>query len=60
MYNQQSKVIKRELIQFGTPIFGQIKDEATQKPQDSKYSLTYKHFIDIVPRGGKFDPFRNE
>nr|XP_043610014.1 RNA demethylase ALKBH10B-like [Erigeron canadensis] len=36
MYNQQSKTIKRELLQFGAPIFGQIKDEATNKPQDSK------------------------
>ncbi|KAK1428244.1 hypothetical protein QVD17_17074 [Tagetes erecta] len=37
MYNQQSKAIKRELIQFGAPIFGQIKDEATNnKSQDSK------------------------
>nr|XP_043619302.1 RNA demethylase ALKBH10B-like isoform X2 [Erigeron canadensis] len=34
-YNQQSKAIKRELIQFGAPIFGQIKDEATAKSQDS-------------------------
>ncbi|KAI3668194.1 hypothetical protein L6452_43271 [Arctium lappa] len=34
MYNQQSKTIKRELIQFGAPIFGQIKDEAI-KTQDS-------------------------
>ncbi|KAI3829663.1 hypothetical protein L1987_03790 [Smallanthus sonchifolius] len=35
-YNQQSKAIKRELIQFGAPIFGQIKDEATNnKSQDS-------------------------
>ncbi|KAI7732132.1 hypothetical protein M8C21_025327 [Ambrosia artemisiifolia] len=36
IYNQQSKAIKRELIQFGAPIFGQIKDEATNnKSQDS-------------------------
>ncbi|KAF5820495.1 putative alpha-ketoglutarate-dependent dioxygenase AlkB-like superfamily [Helianthus annuus] len=36
MYNQQSKAIKRELIQFGAPIFGQIKDEATNnKSQES-------------------------
>ncbi|KAL8214932.1 hypothetical protein R6Q57_004381 [Mikania cordata] len=35
-YNQQSKAIKRELIQFGAPIFGQIKEEATNnKSQDS-------------------------
>ncbi|XP_024968271.1 uncharacterized protein LOC112507791 [Cynara cardunculus var. scolymus] len=34
-YNQQSKAIKRELIQFGAPIFGQIKDEAASKSQDS-------------------------
>lgn len=36
MYNQQSKTIKRELIQFGAPIFGQIKDDATTKSQNSK------------------------
>ncbi|CAH1423961.1 unnamed protein product [Lactuca virosa] len=35
IYNQQSKAIKRELIQFGAPIFGQIKAEATSKSQDS-------------------------
>lgn len=35
MYNQQSKGIKRELIQLGAPIFGQIKDEATTKCQKS-------------------------
>ncbi|XP_076884559.1 RNA demethylase ALKBH10B-like [Bidens hawaiensis] len=36
MYNQQSKAIKRELIQFGAPIFGQVKDEAANnKSQDS-------------------------
>ncbi|XP_076952241.1 RNA demethylase ALKBH10B-like [Bidens hawaiensis] len=38
MYNQQSKLIKRELIQFGAPIFGQIKEDqvaATNKSQDS-------------------------
>ncbi|KAL4588193.1 hypothetical protein LXL04_001075 [Taraxacum kok-saghyz] len=35
MYNQQSKSIKRELIQFGAPIFGQIKDDASTKSQDS-------------------------
>ncbi|KAI3783115.1 hypothetical protein L2E82_13177 [Cichorium intybus] len=34
-YNQQSKAIKRELIQFGAPIFGQIKDDTTNKPQNS-------------------------
>lgn len=34
-YNQQSKAIKRELIQFGVPIFGQIQDKATSKSQDS-------------------------
>ncbi|KAJ9547658.1 hypothetical protein OSB04_020201 [Centaurea solstitialis] len=34
-YNQQSKAIKRELIQFGAPIFGQIKDETASKSQDS-------------------------
>ncbi|KVH94436.1 hypothetical protein Ccrd_003519 [Cynara cardunculus var. scolymus] len=28
-YNQQLKTIKREAIQFGTPIFGQIRDETT-------------------------------
>ncbi|XP_023743941.1 RNA demethylase ALKBH10B [Lactuca sativa] len=35
MYNQQSKTIKRELIQFGAPIFGQIKDDASTKSQES-------------------------
>nr|GEX36548.1 putative oxidoreductase, 2OG-Fe(II) oxygenase family protein [Tanacetum cinerariifolium] len=35
MYNQQSKAIKRELIQFGAPIFGQVKDESATKSQDS-------------------------
>ncbi|KAK9057291.1 hypothetical protein SSX86_022126 [Deinandra increscens subsp. villosa] len=36
IYNQQSKAIKRELIQFGAPIFGQIKDEASNnKSQNS-------------------------
>ncbi|KAL4558804.1 hypothetical protein LXL04_037006 [Taraxacum kok-saghyz] len=35
IYNQQSKTTKRELIQFGAPIFGQIKDKATSKSQDS-------------------------
>ncbi|XP_071719246.1 RNA demethylase ALKBH10B-like [Rutidosis leptorrhynchoides] len=33
-YNQQSKAIKREVIQFGVPIFGQIKDDASTKSQD--------------------------
>ncbi|XP_059660534.1 RNA demethylase ALKBH10B-like [Cornus florida] len=31
LYNQQMKGNKRELIQLGAPIFGQIKDEATSK-----------------------------
>ncbi|XP_071717784.1 RNA demethylase ALKBH10B-like [Rutidosis leptorrhynchoides] len=35
MYNQQSKAIKRELIQFGAPIFGHVKDEASNKSQDA-------------------------
>ncbi|KAL4572073.1 hypothetical protein LXL04_018842 [Taraxacum kok-saghyz] len=35
-YNQQSKAIKRELIQFGAPIFGQIKDDTTTKSQNSQ------------------------
>ncbi|XP_024982266.1 uncharacterized protein LOC112518709 [Cynara cardunculus var. scolymus] len=34
-YNQQLKTIKREAIQFGTPIFGQIRDETTGFYQDS-------------------------
>lgn len=34
-YNQQSKSIKRELIQFGAPIFGQIKDDTSTKSQNS-------------------------
>ncbi|MFS8012631.1 putative transcription factor C3H family [Helianthus anomalus] len=36
-YNQQSKAIKRELIQFGAPIFGQVKDDAITKSQDGKH-----------------------
>ncbi|KAI3678964.1 hypothetical protein L6452_38268 [Arctium lappa] len=35
MYNQQSKTSKREAIQFGTPIFGRIRNEATGFYQDS-------------------------
>ncbi|GJU85011.1 putative oxidoreductase, 2OG-Fe(II) oxygenase family protein [Tanacetum coccineum] len=34
-YNQQSKTIKRELIQFGAPIFGHVKDDASSNSQDS-------------------------
>ncbi|XP_057780323.1 RNA demethylase ALKBH10B-like [Salvia miltiorrhiza] len=35
LYNQQVKGNKRELIQFGVPIFGQIKEDATDKFQKS-------------------------
>ncbi|CAA2940098.1 uncharacterized protein LOC111375864 [Olea europaea subsp. europaea] len=35
LYNQQVKGKKRELIQLGIPIFGQIKDDATSKLQKS-------------------------
>ncbi|KAA8550907.1 hypothetical protein F0562_002591 [Nyssa sinensis] len=35
LYNQQMKGNKRELIQLGAPIFGQIKEEATSKHQKS-------------------------
>ncbi|XP_071738271.1 RNA demethylase ALKBH10B-like [Rutidosis leptorrhynchoides] len=35
MYNQQSKAIKRELIQFGAPIFDPIKDDGISKSQNS-------------------------
>ncbi|KAK6120119.1 hypothetical protein DH2020_046155 [Rehmannia glutinosa] len=33
LYNQQTKGNKRELIQLGVPIFGQIKEDATNKFQ---------------------------
>lgn len=33
IFNQQIKANKRELIQFGVPIFGQIKDEVSTKQQ---------------------------
>ncbi|KAL6978482.1 hypothetical protein U1Q18_020150 [Sarracenia purpurea var. burkii] len=35
LYNQQIKGKKRELIQLGAPIFGQIKEEATTKDEKS-------------------------
>ncbi|KAL0418776.1 UNVERIFIED_CONTAM: RNA demethylase ALKB [Sesamum radiatum] len=35
LYNQQMKGNKRELIQLGVPIFGQIKEDATNKFQKS-------------------------
>ncbi|KAK4408037.1 RNA demethylase ALKB [Sesamum angolense] len=35
LYNQQMKGNKRELIQLGVPIFGQIKEDATSKFQKS-------------------------
>ncbi|CAL5437040.1 unnamed protein product [Camellia sinensis] len=35
LYNQQIKGNKRELIQLGAPIFGQIKEEATTKHEKS-------------------------
>lgn len=34
LYNQQTKGKKRELIQFGAPIFGHIKEEATGQDED--------------------------
>lgn len=42
LYNQQVKGNKRELIQFGVPIFGQIKEDATDKFQKSMASFTFK------------------
>lgn len=39
LYNQQIKGKKRELIQFGTPIFGQIKEDA--KPKDGNSKITF-------------------
>nr|WJK44236.1 ALKBH5 [Catalpa fargesii] len=35
LYNQQMKGNKRELIQLGVPIFGQIKQDATDKSEKS-------------------------
>ncbi|KAF8387982.1 hypothetical protein HHK36_026648 [Tetracentron sinense] len=35
LFNQQLKGNKRELIQLGVPIFGQINEEGTNKPQNS-------------------------
>ncbi|CAL5427839.1 unnamed protein product [Camellia sinensis] len=35
LYNQQTKGNKRELIQFGAPIFGHIEEEATTKHEKS-------------------------
>ncbi|XP_058223077.1 RNA demethylase ALKBH10B-like isoform X4 [Rhododendron vialii] len=37
LFNQQIKGEKRELIQFGTPIFGQIKEDA--KPKDGNVHI---------------------
>lgn len=39
LYNQQVKGNKRELIQFGVPIFGQIKEDAADKFHKSRASL---------------------
>lgn len=35
LYNQQTKRNKRELIQLGVPIFGQVKEDETNKFQKS-------------------------
>lgn len=47
-YNQQSKAIKRELIQFGAPIFGQVKDDATSKSQDSHIEQIPAPLEDVI------------
>ncbi|XP_042518670.1 RNA demethylase ALKBH10B-like [Macadamia integrifolia] len=39
LFNKQLKGNKRELIQLGVPIFGQIKDETYSKSQRSKINL---------------------
>lgn len=41
LYNQQVKGKKRELIQLGVPIFGQIKDDAASKLQKSMKELYF-------------------
>ncbi|XP_076939032.1 RNA demethylase ALKBH10B-like [Bidens hawaiensis] len=47
-YNQQSKAIKRELIQFGAPIFGQVKDDAITKSQDSQIEPIPAPLEDVI------------
>lgn len=39
LFNKQMKGNKRELVQFGIPIFGQIKEEATSNTETSKTSV---------------------
>jgi len=39
LFNKQVKGNRRELIQFGVPIFGQIKEEAASNNQTSKTSM---------------------
>ena len=39
LFNKQMKGNKRELIQFGVPIFGHIKEEATSNNQTSKTNI---------------------
>lgn len=46
LFNQQMKGNRRELIQFGVPIFGHIKEEATSNSQIGKtYFLILLDFI---------------
>ncbi|KAF5763359.1 putative alpha-ketoglutarate-dependent dioxygenase AlkB-like superfamily [Helianthus annuus] len=47
-YNQQSKAIKRELIQFGAPIFGQVKDDAIIKSQDGQIEPIPAPLEDVI------------
>ncbi|KAK9055795.1 hypothetical protein SSX86_026880 [Deinandra increscens subsp. villosa] len=47
-YNQQSKAIKRELIQFGAPIFGQVKDDAVTKSQDCQIEPIPAPLEDVI------------
>ncbi|MFS7930856.1 putative alpha-ketoglutarate-dependent dioxygenase AlkB-like superfamily [Helianthus anomalus] len=47
-YNQQSKAIKRELIQFGAPIFGQVKDDAITKSQDGQIEPIPAPLEDVI------------
>ncbi|KAI3800981.1 hypothetical protein L1987_29081 [Smallanthus sonchifolius] len=47
-YNQQSKAIKRELIQFGATIFGQVKDDAITKSQDSQIEPIPAPLEDVI------------
>lgn len=46
LFNKQMKGNKRELIQFGVPIFGHIKEEATSNNQTSKTnSLVFNRIV---------------